>query len=215
LTASSLAALDEHASRTASFATGDGVIIAGARDLGEPGLDLYVPAPHAAFLADRLRMAGAAVGDLGTWETLRVEAGRPAFGLDMNAETIPLEAGIEGRAISFTKGCYVGQEVIIRVVHRGQGRVAKHLVGLAYVAPAEGHPGPRQPLSPGDVVMDRNGERRIGQITSAVFSPRLQTTIALGYVSRDFVDPGTRVVASSAAGTCLMEVRPLPFVREP
>jgi glycine cleavage system aminomethyltransferase T len=63
--------------------------------------------------------------------------------------------------------------------------------------------------------MDRNGERRIGQITSAVFSPRLQTTIALGYVSRDFVDPGTRVVASSAAGTCLMEVRPLPFVREP
>ena len=56
----------------------------------------------------------------------------PLFGRDMDEETIPLEAGIESRAISFTKGCYVGQEVIIRVLHRGHGRVARKLVGLVF-----------------------------------------------------------------------------------
>ena len=56
----------------------------------------------------------------------------PRFGVDMDADTIPLEAGIEDRAISQTKGCYVGQEIIIRVLHRGQGRVARRLVGLTF-----------------------------------------------------------------------------------
>ena len=63
-------------------------------------------------------------------EALRIEAGVPMFHRDMDEETIPLEAGIESRAISLTKGCYVGQEVIIRVLHRGHGRVARKLVGL-------------------------------------------------------------------------------------
>ena len=65
-------------------------------------------------------------------EAARIEAGYPLFGIDMTADTIPLEAGIEERAISFTKGCYVGQEVIIRVLHRGHGRVAKKLVALRF-----------------------------------------------------------------------------------
>ena len=80
---------------------------------------------------------GPAVGRrrAGSWtrrraEVLRVEAGVPLFHRDMDEETIPLEAGIESRAISLTKGCYVGQEVIIRVLHRGHGRVAQKLVGL-------------------------------------------------------------------------------------
>ena len=66
-----------------------------------------------------------------TAEALRIEAGVPRFNRDMDQDTIPLEAGIESRAISFSKGCYVGQEVIIRVLHRGHGRVARKLVGLA------------------------------------------------------------------------------------
>ena len=66
--------------------------------------------------------------DLDTFEVVRIEDGVPKFLVDMNEDTIPLEAGIEGRAISFTKGCYVGQEVIVRVTHRGGGRVAKKLV---------------------------------------------------------------------------------------
>ena len=61
-------------------------------------------------------------------------SGPPAFGVDMDEDTIPLEAGIEDRAISLTKGCYVGQEVIIRVLHRGHGRVARRLVGLTFDA---------------------------------------------------------------------------------
>ena len=65
----------------------------------------------------------------------RIEAAYPLFGVDMTADTIPLEAGIEARAISTTKGCYVGQEVIIRVLHRGHGRVARKLVTLKLEAP--------------------------------------------------------------------------------
>ena len=66
--------------------------------------------------------------NLDTFEVIRIERGVPRFLADMDEDTIPLEAGIEDRAISFTKGCYVGQEVIVRVTHRGGGRVAKKLV---------------------------------------------------------------------------------------
>ena len=99
----------------------------------------------------------------------------------MDATTIPLEAGIEDRAISLTKGCYVGQEIIIRVVHRGQGRVAKRLVGMIGAA-GEG------PLLPG--MRLESGGREIGTLTSTVESPRLRRPIALGYVHRDFSEPG-------------------------
>ena len=66
--------------------------------------------------------------DLDTFEVIRIERGVPRFLADMDEDTIPLEAGIEDRAISFTKGCYVGQEMIVRVTTRGGGRVAKRLV---------------------------------------------------------------------------------------
>ena len=81
-------------------------------------------------VAAALSAAGAVDIDAETWDTLRIEAGRPLFGVDMDTDTIPLEAGLEARAISQTKGCYVGQEIIIRVLHRGGGRVARRLVGL-------------------------------------------------------------------------------------
>ena len=68
-------------------------------------------------------------------EAVRIEGGKALFGVDMNEDTIPLEAGIEERAISLTKGCYVGQEVIIRVLHRGHGRVARKLVGITFADP--------------------------------------------------------------------------------
>ena len=113
-----------------------------------------------------------------------IESGLPQFGVDTDTDTIPLEAGLEDRAISRTKGCYVGQEVIVRVIDRGHGRVARRLVGL--VLPA-GAPVPvaRAALSAGD--------KGIGRITSAALSPALGRPIALGYVQRDFVEPGTAV----------------------
>src|SRR5665213_4362641 len=98
----------------------------------------------------------------------------------MDEETIPLEAGIESRAISLTKGCYVGQEVIIRVLHRGHGRVARKLVGLILDG------GDVPPAETAIVAQDRE----VGRVTSSTLSPALGKPIALGYVHRDFVTPG-------------------------
>jgi folate-binding protein YgfZ len=131
-------------------------------------------------------------------DALRIEGGVPMFHQDMDEDTIPLEAGIESRAISMTKGCYVGQEVIVRVLHRGHGRVARRLVGLRLdgnAVPSRGAP-------------IRAGERDAGAVTSAVFSPALQQPIALGYVHRDFVEPGTAVTIDGVTGA----VAALPFV---
>src|ERR1019366_9752494 len=103
---------------------------------------------------------------------------------DRDEETLPLEAGIEARAISFNKGCYVGQEVVIRVLHRGHGRVARKLVGLTFGADAGQAP------APGAVI--RSGARDAGHVTSSTVSPSLQRPIALAYVHRDFLEPGTK-----------------------
>ena len=116
----------------------------------------------------------------------------------MDEETIPLEAGIESRAISFTKGCYVGQEVIIRVLHRGHGRVARKLVGLTL--DGDGVP------EAGAAI--RGGDREIGNVTSAASSPALQRPIALAYVHRDFLEAGTPVTVGDQSAT----VTALPFV---
>jgi len=106
----------------------------------------------------------------------------------MTDDTIPLEAGIEDRAISMSKGCYVGQEVIIRVLHRGHGRVARKLVGLRI-------DGPIPPRGARLFAADRD----VGFVTSAAESPRLGT-IAMGYAHRDFLSPGTRIEVATDAG---------------
>ena len=136
-----------------------------------------------------------------TYEVIRIERGVPRFLADMDEDTIPLEAGIEDRAISFTKGCYVGQEVIVRVTTRGGGRVARKLVRWVADASAEIVPlrdakivslepsttlraGPSTSLSAG---------KDIGRVTSAAFSPTINRVVGLGYVHRDFLTPGTEV----------------------
>ena len=115
-----------------------------------------------------------------TFEVIRIERGVPRFLADMDEETIPLEAGIEDRAISFTKGCYVGQEVIVRVTHRGGGRVAKKLVRWIADESAEIVPLPDARI----FSLDKD----IGRVTSAAFSPGLNRVVGLGYVQRDFID---------------------------
>jgi tRNA-modifying protein YgfZ len=168
-------------------------------DTGISGLDLIVSVDRAEALASALQRAGAMPVDADTAELTRIEAGIPRFLVDMDTTTIPLEAGIEDRAISLTKGCYVGQEVIVRVLHRGGGRVAKKLVGL--VLEREGRPG--------DLIFA--GEREVGRITSAADSPRVQRWIALGYVHRDFVEPGTALSVRTAAADSPAVVVTLPF----
>ncbi len=168
---------------------GRSLTIAGRDDVGVRGFDLFVDRAAASELVTAVREAGAIeVGDAAV-ETCRIEAGHPVFHKDMTEDTIPLEAGIEDRAISLTKGCYVGQEIIIRVLHRGGGRVARRLVGLL-LPPDAAVPTHDDPI--------RAGEKEIGRVTSATSSPVLQRPIALGYVHRDFVTPGTLVQLSAA-----------------
>lgn len=167
--------------------------------LGVPGFAVYVDAAREPDLRAALAAAGAAAADAEALEAARVEAGYPVFGVDMTEETIPLEAGIEERAISFTKGCYVGQEVIVRVLHRGHGRVARRLVGLRL----EG----ATPLRGGRILADG---REIGAVTSAARSPRLGP-IAMGYVHRDFASPGTRVAVETPDGTAAALVSDRPI----
>ena len=146
--------------------------------------DLFAARDVAGELSQAIRDAGAVAVGAETAEVARVESGHPLFHTDMTEETIPLEAGIEDRSISLTKGCYVGQEVIIRVLHRGHGRVAKKLVGLVL---SEGRP----PDTGAEV---QSGEAKaIGRVTSASWSPRLGHAVALAYVHRDFLTPGTSV----------------------
>jgi folate-binding protein YgfZ len=134
--------------------------------------------------------AGAVRVEAADAEAVRIESGRPRFGQDMDTDTIPLEAGLEERAISRTKGCYVGQEVIVRVQDRGHGRVAKRLVGLTFDAAAP------LPATGSRIV---SGDHEIGRVTSAIWSPALARPIAIGYVHRDFVEPGTSLAVDGAA----------------
>jgi tRNA-modifying protein YgfZ len=190
----------EYRNQRAEFA-GHPVVVARIDQLGVPGFTIYVDAPQEADLIAALGKAGAVRVSDAAFEAARIEAGYPIFDIDMNDDIIPLEAGIEGRAISFTKGCYVGQEVIIRVLHRGGGRVARRLVGLRLHD--EAAPPPRGTRIHG-------GGRDVGFVTSAAQSPRLGT-IALAYVHRDFVTPGTQVEIERDEGRTTGTVSALPF----
>jgi len=210
VSAAALAALAEHASVAAPLvpreAAASTLIAAASRDVGEPGFDVYLPVAVAPGLRAALISAGAAEVDHATWEVLRVEAGRPVFGVDMDEGTIPLEAGIEARAVSETKGCYVGQEVLVRVRDRGHGRVARRLVGLMA---GDGPTAAAAAVARGDALTA--GDREAGRITSAVLSPALGT-LALGYVHRDFVEPGTRLEAQHGEVAVPLVVVRLPFL---
>jgi folate-binding protein YgfZ len=189
--------MSEHAARRGSW-TGEPVIVTRVTDTGEAGYDVYVDAAKAPSFQQAIELAKVPFLDPDTADVLRLEAGIPKFGSDMTEDTIPLEAGIETRAISFSKGCYVGQEVIIRVLHRGHGRVARKLAGLTIESadvPAAG-------------AIVASDAREIGQVTSAVLSPALQRPIALAYVHRDFLAVGTAVAVNGAPAV----VAGLPFV---
>jgi folate-binding protein YgfZ len=180
-----------------------GLTIVRDEAFGMPGFDMYVERGRVAWLRDSLLASGGVLATDATAEVLRVEAGRPLFGVDMDTETIPLEAGIEDRAISLTKGCYVGQEVIVRVLHRGHGRVARRLVGLLL----DGERLPEQ----GDPIFA--GDKAIGVVTSAVASPQMGAPIALGYVQRDYTSAGSDVIVKSEGVALPARVHALPFSR--
>jgi tRNA-modifying protein YgfZ len=194
-----LAGWTEFQNRRTSF-RGEMVLVAASEETGARGFDLYIERPFLAGLTEALLAAGAEAGSAEAAEALRIEAGRPLFGADMDGETLPLEAGIEQRAISFTKGCYPGQEVIIRVVHRGHGRIARRLVGVLLEGLKVPHRGDRV----------RVGDREAGKVTSAAWSPRMNAPAALAMLQRDFLEPGTSVEIEHEGGRLPARVVALP-----
>lgn len=183
---------------------GAAVMVAATRYVGlEDGFDLFVPADAAPALWTSLAEAGARPVGLGAIETLRIEAGRPRYGADLTEDVIPTEAyeeaGLMERAISFGKGCYTGQEVIVRIAHRGH--VNKHLRGLLLGdAPAP---------AIGARLVNPDTGKDAGWLTSVAYSPMLGQTVALGYVRRE-VEPGAAVRVGTAEGAAATVAR-LPF----
>jgi folate-binding protein YgfZ len=167
------------------------------------GADLIVRAPDAQSLRAALTAAGATPAATDTLETLRIEAGEPRWGAELDENVIPLEAGLRERAISQTKGCYTGQEVIVRILHRGHvnWQLRGVLLGDSAI-PAKG-----------DTLARAEDGKAVARITSACHSPRLGQTIALAYVRRE-IEPGSLLQLGSAARGTIVE---LPFVapREP
>ena len=201
MSASALAEMPEHGNARVDW-RGSAAIVTRTSDAGEAGYDVYVETAQAEALKAAIANAGVPLLDSAVADAIRIEAGVPVFRRDMNEETIPLEAGIESRAISFTKGCYVGQEVIVRVVHRGHGRVARKLVGLRV-------DGDRVPAVGAAIQAGADDTARdAGRVTSSTWSPALSQPIAIGYVHRDFVEPGTELTVDGAAA----RVTALPFV---
>lgn len=176
---------------------------------GTAGYDCFAPVAVLPALWDQLATAvrtvrGTAVG----WEAMevvRVEKGIPRYGADMDAETLPAEAGLDKTAVSFSKGCYTGQEVIARI--RTYGHVNWQLRGLRLQGNVQVLP------KPGDKLLD--GEREIGRVTSAVTSVALRTNLALGYVRREADRTGRSLTVRSAAGDQAALLVDLPFAANP
>ncbi|MEO7676523.1 MAG: aminomethyltransferase family protein [Verrucomicrobiota bacterium] len=172
---------------------------------GSVGFDLFVPAQSLGTVADKLIAAakhlGGRVCGWEAMETARIEAGIPRFGADMDETNLPPEAGLDARAISYTKGCYIGQEVIARI--RTYGQVAKALRGLRLADDLKTLP------VKGDKLF--LGEKEIGYITSAIASPIFKTNIALGYVRREANKIGTQLILKTSDVESSVKIVELPF----
>lgn len=166
-----------------------------ATHTAEDGFDLVINTDDCEPIVEKLIAAGAQPVREEAFETLRIEAGIPRHGQDMDESNIVLEANLDD-AVSYTKGCYLGQEIIIRIKHRGH--VAKKLTGLKF----------DQPVDNGGIITSNEG-KEIGRVTSVTYSPKLQSTIALGYVRYEFLSAGTSVKVGDVSGA----VNDLPFVR--
>jgi folate-binding protein YgfZ len=194
---SPFAALPPDATRAVTLAGQE--VLAVGRAGQEPGVDLLVPRAGLEAVWKGLVGAGGPFGlkPLG-WraqEALRVEAGVPRYGQDMVDTTIPLEANLTN-AISYNKGCYIGQEVIARATFRGH--MNRKLAGLLLGA-TEAAPGTE---------LKKDG-KKVGWVTSVVRSPLKGQTVALGYVHRDHLEPGT--VLAVGDGPAEATVAALPF----
>ena len=172
---------------------------------GSGGFDLYAPTAALAVVAEKAIAAARHFGGRPcgwqAFEIARIEAGIPRFGVDMDETNLPPETGIDARAISYTKGCYIGQEVIARV--RTYGQVAKALRGLRLADNLKDLP------RKGDKLY--RGDKEIGYVTSAIASPTLKSNIALAYLRREANQIGTELILRTTAGESSVKIVQLPF----
>jgi len=172
----------EHAHRLASVGERPVRVV-----VTDEGVDVLCDAGDTDAVRAALLAGGARAMTDDEAEILRVERGRPRYGVDLDESVIPQEAGLNDRAVSFTKGCYVGQETVARLHYKGKPN--RHLRGIRL----------REEAAPGTAL--HLGDREVGRITTAVVSPTLGP-IALGFVRRE-AEPGTELD--------LGEVVELPF----
>jgi tRNA-modifying protein YgfZ len=159
---------------------------------GLPGVDLVGESPVAP--------EGVPLCSMEAYEAVRIEAGIPVMGRELDENTIPAEAGVVDRSVSFTKGCYTGQELVARIDSRG-GNVPRHLRGLVLA-------GGELPPAGAEVQVDG---KDVGRLTSVAVSPGLGATVALAYVRRA-VEPPADVVVSWDGGSAPARVQSLPLV---
>ncbi len=163
--------------------------------LGLPGYDIVILRERAAGVRELLLAAGAAVGRRATFETLRLEAGTPLFGVDIDRERAVMELPQLERVVSYSKGCFPGQEPIVMARDR-TGHPVRTFVGMKVLSGG--------PPTPGTKLL--SGGREVGMVTSSGYSPRLQSPVALGYVRWGLHTPGTQLTIEPAAGTRAVEV---------
>ncbi|MBI1831822.1 MAG: folate-binding protein YgfZ [Planctomycetes bacterium] len=168
------------------------------RWLNAEACDIFCPMSEAAALRQRLIAAGAILGSPATYHLLRIEAGLPEFGIDIDENRLAMEVN-RPQAISYNKGCYLGQETI--VMARDRGQVNRLLMGVTFAG--------MTPLDAGTKLFRGNDE--VGQVTSSAFSPRLGRVIALAYLRRGSWDAGTKLVIDPAVSGTEAVVCALPF----
>src|SRR5215217_5517862 len=172
------------------------VTIIHATYTAEDGFDIVIDSAHAARLRQSLMDAGAQPVGEDALEILRVEAGIARYGRDMDETNVVTETNLDD-AVSYTKGCYLGQEIIVRIKHRGH--VAKKLTGLHFETD--------QRVEPGTIIKSADNSE-IGRVTSTALSPKMGS-IGLGYVRYEYLAAGTSVMVNEVAAN----VTELPFIR--
>jgi tRNA-modifying protein YgfZ len=170
-----------------------GAVATGFLFTSAESIRFFIPADSADAFRDELMAANAVEVPDDVYETLRIENGIPKYGVDMDETTIVPELGLDG-LISYTKGCYIGQEIIARIHFRGH--VAKRLTGLTLSEPPA--------AAGGEVVgaeLRTQDGKNAGRVTSATFSPKLDKTIALAFVRYDYLAEGYELVAGDQIAT--------------
>jgi folate-binding protein YgfZ len=169
------------------------------RLLALDGADLFFPIGEFASLRQRLVEEGAVAASSATYQILRVEAGLPEYGIDIDENRLATEVGRSAEAICYTKGCYLGQETIVMTRDRGQAN--RLLMGVNIAG--------GKPLAAGTKLF--RGAEDVGQVTSSVLSPRLGQVVALAYLRRGSWDPGTQLAVDPATAGGTAVVCSLPF----